>query len=105
MAVGEITHIGCQARNDSLRSLARAGTNGSNHPLWSEFVSVGIEHFGDAIGVKHQAIIAFEGDGKVAGYPIEHVTAVNPKGHSRRLQNLYFAGRGPVKLRRVVAPT
>ena len=84
-------------------ALARAGADGSDHPFRAEFISVRIERLGDAIGVKHEAIIAFEGDGNVAGYPIEHVSAVNAEGHPGRLQNRNLAGRGAIEERRVVA--
>ena len=77
MATREIADIAGQARDHSLRPLPRAGADGSDHSLRAEFISVRIERLGDAVGVKHEAIIAFEGDGNVAGYPIEHVSAVN----------------------------
>ena len=97
MAADKVTDVGGQAVDHSLGSLPRAGAEGSDHPFRAEFISVGIERFSDAIGVKQQAIIAFEGHGKVAGYPIEHVSAVNSEGHPRRLQHFDFAARGAIK--------
>jgi hypothetical protein len=105
MAAGEIADIIGQTGDNSLRSFARTGAHGSDHSFGAEFISVCVEHFGDAVGVKDEAIIAFERDGKVAGYPIEHVSAVNPEGHPGRLQNLDLAGRGAVEERRIMPPT
>ena len=87
------------------RSFARAGADGLDHSFGAEFIPVRVERFGDAVGVKDQAIVAFERDRKVAGYPIEHVSAVNAEGHPRRLQNLDLAGCGAVKERRIMPAT
>ena len=37
------------------------------------------------------------------GYPIEHVSAVNPESHPGRLEGGDFAGRGAIEQRGVVA--
>src|SRR5262249_11754203 len=105
MAAGKRADICGQTIDHSLGSFVCARAERTDHPLRTEFVSVGIERFGDAIGVKHEAIIAFEGHGKIAGYPIEHVSAVNSEGHTRGLEFFHFAGRGPEEQRRVMPAT
>src|SRR6476660_6724181 len=102
MAAGEIADIGNEAVDHSLCALARAGAEGTGHPFRAKFIAIGIERFRYAVGVKQQAIVALEGHGKIAGYPIEHVSTVNSEGHSRRLQDLDFAGRGAIEERGVV---
>jgi len=104
MAAGKRADICGQTVDHSLGSFVRARAERTDHPLWTKFVSVGVERFGDAIGVKHEAIIAFEGHGKIAGYPIEHVPTVNSEGHSRRLEFLDFAGGRAIE-QRCIMPT
>ena len=75
----------------------RAGLNGLHHPFRAEFIALRVERFGDAVGVKDQAIIAFQLDGKIARYPIEHVSTVNADGHSRRLDRSHGCGAVLIK--------
>jgi len=78
MAAGEAADICGEPVDHALGSLARTRLERTDHPFRAKFISVCIERFGHAIGVKDEAIVAFEGHGKIAGYPIEHVPAVNP---------------------------
>ena len=48
-----------------------------DHAFDAKFVSVCVERFGHSVRVKNQAIVAFERDGEIARYPIEHASAVN----------------------------
>ena len=104
MSASEIADIISQAGDNSLCSFARACADRSEHSFGAEFISIRVEHFGDAVGVKDEAIITFERDRKVAGYPIEHVSVVNAEGHPGGFQNLDLTGCGAVK-ERCIMPT
>ena len=96
-------HRRSAARSLPLRSLAARWRGlDRDHPFQAKFVSVGIERFGDAVGVKDQAIVAFERDGKSPVILSNTLSAVNAEGHAGRLQDAPLRRRGAVKKRRIM---
>jgi hypothetical protein len=46
--------------------IGRAGTDRLHHALDAEFVSLGVQRFGHAVGIENEAIVAFERDSEVS---------------------------------------
>ena len=82
---GKVAYILDNSFYNRLGAVGRAGANRLDHAIKPEFISVGIERFRDAVGIKNQAIIALERDSEIGGKPIEHISAVNSYDHSGRL--------------------
>src|SRR6185312_7073992 len=93
----EIADISRNSVDHSLRSIFRARAERPDHPFRTELISVGVECFSDTISVEDETIVALKRHGKIAGYPIKHVSTVNSEGHSRWLEHFHFALRGPVE--------
>ena len=84
MGADEASQIVGQTRNYCRSTIDRAGPHRFHHPFDAKFIPFGIERFRHAVGVKHQAIIPLERDGKIARNPIEHAPTVNSKRHAWR---------------------